>query len=162
MRKLICASIGIIIVVGVAGGFTQATKPQAQETQTEKQPARSDPAPLRGFMRLKLQASNHILEGLVVDDMKKVTTGARMLLEMSVEEHWRASNDMLYLQHSREFRDSVKKLQKKAKDHSLDGVALAWMDVTLNCIECHEWVRNTLIADIDVDLRPFQPESATR
>lgn len=141
----------------------ETSKPLAQETQPDaSQVTKSAPAPLQGFMRLKLRASNHILEGLVVDDMKKVNTGARMLLEMSVEEHWRASNDMLYLQHSRTFRDSVKKLQKKAKDHSLDGVALAWMDVTLNCIECHEWVRNTLIADINVDLSPISPESPDR
>jgi hypothetical protein len=156
MRNLICASVGVMILAGVFAGFTEATRPEPQEDQAGNPPVgKTAPSPIQGFMRLKLQASNHILEGLVVDDMKKVNTGARMLLEMSVEEHWRASNDMLYLQHSRTFRDSVKKLQEKASKNSLDGAALAWMDVTLNCIQCHEWVRNVLIADVDLDLKPF-------
>jgi len=165
MRNLIWAFVGVLICAGVVAGVTGTDKPQSLETPaatTQPVKAKAKASPLSGFMRLKLQASNHILEGLVIDDMKKVNTGASMLLEMSVEEHWRASNDMLYLQHSRTFRDSVKKLQEKAKKNSLDGAALAWMDVTLNCIQCHEWVRNVLIADSSVDLQLFSPEEVVR
>jgi hypothetical protein len=30
---------------------------------------------------------------------------------------------------------------KKAKDKNIDGVALAYVDVTLSCVRCHEYVR---------------------
>lgn len=104
-------------------------------------------SPLAAFMHAKLDASNRILEGLVTDEMKKVQSGADELLQMSDAEQWRASNDMLYLQHSRTFRESVVSLRDKAGKGSVDGVALAWMDVTLNCIRCHEWVRNVMVAE---------------
>ena len=109
---------------------------------------------LKGFMRMKLNASNRILEGLVIDDLKLVVNGSEALLKMSAAEKWRASNDMMYLQHSRDFRQSVETLRNKAKKQSLDGAALAWVDVTMSCIQCHEWVRNVLVADHPNDTTP--------
>lgn len=113
-----------------------------------------DKTPLQRFMREKLNASNSILEGLVTDDMQAVTEGANDLLKISHAEQWRTSTDMLYLQHSKTYRMSVRALQDKARKKSADGVALAWMDVTLDCIRCHEWVRNVMIADVP-DLSPL-------
>ena len=73
---------------------------------------------------------------------------------MSEAESWRATNDMMYMQHSREFRNSVEALLGKAKKKSPDGLALAWLDVTLECIKCHEWVRDTMLADVEIpDIR---------
>ncbi|MCP4782818.1 MAG: hypothetical protein GY903_15340 [Fuerstiella sp.] len=109
---------------------------------------------LKGFMRMKLNASNQILEGLVVDDLTLVVKGSEALLKMSAAEKWRASNDMMYLQRSRDFRQSVELLRNKAKKASIDGAALAWVDVTMSCIQCHEWVRNVLVADLSAELTP--------
>ena len=103
---------------------------------------------LKEFMRKKLTASNQILEGLVVDDLSLVVSGSEALLKMSTAEKWRASNDIIYLQHSRDFRNSVETLRNKAKKQSIDGAALAWVDVTMSCIQCHEWVRNVVLADL--------------
>ncbi len=125
----------------VAAGGQQA------ETRSLSQADQEASSELGEFMHAKLDASNRILEGLVTDQMKKVKSGADELLQMSDAEQWRASNDMLYLQHSRTFRESVIALREKAGRGSVDGVALAWMDVTLNCIRCHEWVRNVLVAE---------------
>ena len=117
------------------------TKPKTDE---QDEPGKSLLAP---FMRRKLEASNKILEGLVTDNTSMIVDGADILGRMSNEEKWRASNDMMYLNHSRRFREAVDILKEKAKKGSLDGAALAWMDVTMSCISCHEWVRNVLIAD---------------
>ena len=119
----------------------------AEQSQTVTPKAQKKKTLLQLFMREKLSSSNRILEGLVVDDLKMVSSGADALLQMSVAEEWRASNDMLYRQHSREFQSSVQTLRDKADQGSIDGVALAWVDVTLNCVQCHEWVRNMLLAD---------------
>lgn len=113
-----------------------------------------EPKQLSDFMRKKLHASNLILEGLVTDRLAMVESGAKVLLDMSDAEQWRASNDALYLQYSRAFHDSVETLIEKAERKSIDGVALAWMDVTMNCVQCHEWVRNVMIAD---NLDALQP-----
>jgi len=115
------------------------------QKKTEKKPDRD--IQLRQFMRLKLQASNLILEGLVTEDFKKINQGATQLGKMSAAEKWRASNDPLYLQHSSDFRRLVDKLKKKAANDNLDACALIWLDVTMSCLECHEFVRSVLIAE---------------
>ncbi|MCA9034705.1 MAG: hypothetical protein KDA91_06220 [Planctomycetaceae bacterium] len=108
---------------------------------------------LSKFMRQKLNASNLILEGLVTDDLKLVEEGCDVLLKMSHEEKWRISNDMLYRRFSTEFVDSVKDMKEKASRQSIDGTSLAWINATMTCLKCHEWVRNTVIADLPGDLR---------
>lgn len=106
-----------------------------------------EPPVLQEFMRRKLVASNHILEGLCIDDLAMVQEASDVLLKMSGEEKWRASNDMLYQKFSVEFTDAVKELRDKAEGQSSDGAALAWINVTMKCLKCHEWVRNTIVAD---------------
>lgn len=121
-------------------------RPSAAQQKSDAQD--DEKSQLSVFMRRKLEASNQILEGLVIDDMTKVNLGANRLLEMSKAERWRASNDMMYMHHSREFRRSVETMQEKANKKSIDGAALAWIDVTMSCIRCHEWVRDTMMADL--------------
>ena len=101
------------------------------------------------FMRQKLAASSRILEGLMTEDFTVVAHSADRLLAMSKEERWRASNDMMYLQHSTQFRNAVANLHDKAEQKSIDGVSLAWVNVTMSCIKCHEWVRNVVVADLN-------------
>ena len=99
------------------------------------------------FMQQKLNASTLILRGLMTDDLEMVEKNADKLLEMSRAEQWRASNDMMYLQHSTQFRNAVDDLRKKAARKSTDGASLAWVNVTMSCIQCHQWVRNVVLAD---------------
>lgn len=99
------------------------------------------------FMRAKLKASSQILEGLCTEDYETIEKGAEKLKSMSREERWRVSNDAMYRQHSAEFRDAVDNILKAAQEKkNLDSAALAWTKTTLSCIECHRWVRNTLVA----------------
>lgn len=130
-----------------ANNATQQKAKQGTASSTSSAKQQEEKTELSKFMRQKLSTSNGILEGLVTDDLKKVDEGAEKLLEMSDAERWRASNDMMYMHHSREFRRRVETMQDKAKKKSTDGVALAWIDVTMSCIRCHEWVRDTMLAD---------------
>jgi hypothetical protein len=40
----------------------------------------------------------------------------------------------------------VEELLKESEDQDMDGTSLAWVNVTMKCLKCHEWVRNTVIA----------------
>jgi hypothetical protein len=144
---IVCCCVAAVAFV-LANNATQAKAQQETAAPTASTERDEEPTELSKFMRQKLSASNEILEGLVTDDLTKVDLGAEKLLEMSKAEHWRASNDMIYMNHSREFRRSVETMQNKAKKKSIDGAALAWIDVTMNCIRCHEWVRDTILVDL--------------
>lgn len=102
---------------------------------------------LAKFMRQKLHASNLILEGLCTEDLQMVTEGSETLMKMSGEERWRVSNDIMYRRYSSEFGQAVEELRNEAKDNDMDGTSLAWVNVTMKCLKCHEWVRNTVLAE---------------
>jgi hypothetical protein len=56
----------------------------------------------------------------------------------------------MYRQFSREFQGKVQSLDQAARDRNVDRAALAWVDTTLNCVECHKWVNAMLIADLSL------------
>jgi len=118
-------------------------KPAAGQPRSEKKPDES----MRTFMRAKLAASTKILEGLALEDLDLVREGAVELNRMSTAEKWRRHDDMLYRQFSAEFRQTTADLIESSKQGLLDRSALKWMDATMNCIECHRYVRNKLVVE---------------
>ncbi|APZ94955.1 hypothetical protein [Fuerstiella marisgermanici] len=163
-RPLLFLAIPVVAFLFVEWNGTAAQQPSAQKQLTAAKPAvpaaeeqqdgkkadnEAGDGALDRFMQQKLAASSRILEGLMTDDLKSVAVNADKLLEMSKEERWRASNDMMYLQHSTQFRNAVADLYNKADKRSIDGASLAWVNVTMSCIKCHEWVRNVVLADLE-------------
>lgn len=123
-----------------------AEPPQGQRSPpSEKSRAEAKSKSLRDFMRLKLSASEKILEGLTLENFDLVQQGAESLHQMSSVEKWRVSNDAMYRQFSDEFQRNTGELVKAAKDHNLDQAALKWFATTMNCVECHRFVRNNLM-----------------
>lgn len=148
---LFVAVIGALSWFGPGNAAPPKSADSASQNKTPQADARTDadkePA-LAKFMRAKLKASSQILEGLCTEDYETIQKGAETLKSMSREERWRVSNDAMYRQQSAEFRDAVDNILKAAKEKkNLDSAALAWTKTTLSCIECHRWVRNTLLAE---------------
>ncbi len=96
---------------------------------------------IRPFMRMKLEASSKILEGLTTEDFQKIREGADTLHKMSAAEKWRVSNDVLYRQYSAEFNHEAETLLEKANAQNLDGATLAWVECTMSCVHCHKHAR---------------------
>ena len=151
-----------VALIGV-GGLTMTQFAATQETQPEKKvepkPKADAKAPKKDekatperkglsiFMRMKLEASQKILAGLALEDYELIQEGAATLEEMSTAEKWRVTNDPFFREHSADFQKIAKRLAKNAKEGKLEGSALTWMEVTMQCIECHKWTRANLIAD---------------
>ncbi len=133
-RKRLCGII-LLLVASVCIGHGEAA------------PKKEEKKPLSVFMRKKLAASSMILEGLAMEDYFLIEEGARKLREMSKAEKWRVHNDPMYRQFSGEFQRITEKLSEAAKDEKLDTAALRWVDATMSCIECHQYVRKVLIAE---------------
>lgn len=155
-----------VALIGV-GGLTMTQFAATQETQAPKktEPAQKEdekPAkkkdekttPARQgvskFMRMKLDASQQVLAGLALEDFELIQEGASKLEEMSAAEKWRVTNDPLFREHSVDFQQVAKRLVKNGKDGKLDAAALSWVEMTLQCIECHKWARANLIVDQSV------------
>ena len=121
-----------------------ASQKQPQDPPDKKLPESADPQ--TSFMRLKLQASTSILEGLCTEDMQLVGTGCDQLLKMSLEERWRVSGDNVYRRYSTEFQAAIEELKQESAEADLHGTSLAWINVTMKCLKCHEWVRTVVLA----------------
>ncbi len=103
------------------------------------QPAR--PAATREFMRQKLEHSQRVLEGIATEDFELIAKQARKLAALSQEAGWRAFDNPDYLRHSDIFRRNASAVAKAAADRNLDGVTLAYVKMTMNCVECHKFIR---------------------
>lgn len=152
-----------VALIGV-GGLTMTQFAATQETQAPKkaEPAQKEEpksatkkdektTPARQgvskFMRMKLDASQQVLAGLALEDFELIQEGAGKLEEMSAAEKWRVTNDPFFREHSVDFQRVAQRLVKNGKDGKLDAAALTWLEMTLQCIECHKWARAHLIVD---------------
>ena len=136
----------IASVVAVAG-LNSGARSGIGDEQATKGSKFSDKPGLQAFMHRKLDLSQDVLEGLVTENFEKIQKNATAMLVLSKAEEWQVSNDMLYRQHSHEFQRVLKQMEKSAKDKSIDGSSLAFVQMTMNCIECHRFVRDKLMTE---------------
>ena len=106
------------------------------------QEAGPKPDAVADFMRAKLGHSQHVLEGLALEDYDLIARGAQELALASQASSWQVLQTEEYARQSMEFRRSCDTLRGAAKAGNLDGAALAWMEVTMKCIQCHKYVRD--------------------
>ena len=137
----IAAVMGIAALLLMGSDLVVAKKP-SKSPDKKKAP---EELPVTTFMKAKLTASKSVLEGLVTEDFKKIERGAEKMLVMSNSAEWKVIQGPVYAQYSAEFRRSVKKLIKEAKEKDIDGAGLSYMHITMNCISCHRYLKGTRI-----------------
>ena len=96
------------------------------------------------FMRMKLDYSKKILEGLVKEDFDAIVDGAGKLKRLSMAAEWEVPtipNVQQYLPFTTDFQRIADDLQKSARAKNLDGATRAYPRMTINCVECHKYVR---------------------
>jgi len=97
-------------------------------------------------MRKKLEYSKQVLEGLTKEDFPEMTRGARALKTLGESEVWgdlnrpEAERYGLYI---KEFQSLAGELVAKADAKNLDGVTLAYVQLTVNCVRCHKELRES-------------------
>ena len=142
------AAAALVLQGAVAQDKPAPGKPAPEKPSIQKPPATpfERTMELQKFMRKKLEASNRILEGLATDDSGLVQKGASELATMCDAEQWRVSKDVMYHQFSDDFQQATEALGEAAKAGDLDKALVRWMDVTMQCIDCHRFVRDKLLA----------------
>ena len=93
------------------------------------------------FMRAKLDHAQHVIEGLAMEDYQAIYRAAHDLALASQASAWEVLLTEEYARQSADFRRSCEALRTAARDENLDAAALAWMEVTMKCVQCHKYVR---------------------
>jgi hypothetical protein len=101
------------------------------------------------FMRAKLEHSQKVMEGLATENFDLIAKNAQAMSLLSMAEDWQVLETPEYNQHSQEFRRSADAITDAAKKKNLDGAALAYVDTTLKCVNCHKYVRKVKLARLE-------------
>lgn len=93
------------------------------------------------WMRKKLQYSEQILEALSKEDYDGIAKSARSMNALSHMERWVRASLPVYRTQLRIFSNANEQLIRAADHEQLDGAALAYVQLTLSCVNCHKVVR---------------------
>lgn len=93
------------------------------------------------FMRAKLDHSQKVLEGLTTEDFEMISKSAAQIEVLSQEAAWQVLQTPEYRQQSLEFRRATKSLKDAADKEDMNGATLAYVDLTMKCVKCHQYVR---------------------
>lgn len=139
MRRVFCF---VVAIVGMAA-WTWNT----QGNQPNK---------VGDFMKLKLQKAQALLEGIAIEDYDQIQKNAQGLSLLCEEETWRVFQTPDYLQHSEQFRRTADSILNAAKKKNLDAAALGYVAMTMQCVNCHKYVRDVRMASLPND--PIGPK----
>jgi hypothetical protein len=101
------------------------------------------------IMEQKLKQSQKLLEGIALSDFDKITKSAEELIQLTKTEEWQKFKTPRYLTYTAEFRDIAEGLIAKAKAKNIDGVTLAYFQMTVSCVHCHQYIREVRDARLD-------------
>jgi hypothetical protein len=94
------------------------------------------------FMKLKLEHSQKLLEALAIEDFASMKQHAQKLGTLALDENWEVLTTREYLDYSAEFQRIAARISKAADRESLDGATVGYVQLTLNCVDCHKHVRD--------------------
>ncbi len=93
-------------------------------------------------MQVKLKRAQTVLEALAKEDFKSLEDAAAALVRISrATEFLRAYKTTDYEFQARIFQKSADTLAAKAKEKNLEGATLAYVEMTMSCVNCHNSFR---------------------
>ncbi len=122
-------TLGSIIVLSILTAFSLAADKDDQEKPSF-------------WMQKKLGYSENILKGLVNRDFDQIAKNARSMSALTQIEKWVRGNTPEYRAQLHVFQDANQQLIRMADKENLDGAALAYVQLSLSCVNCHKIVRD--------------------
>jgi hypothetical protein len=113
-----------------------------------KEPQKKDD--VKELMQQKLKHSQKILEAIATNDFDNLAKHADELIILSKEAEWKVLKTPRYETYSNDFRRNAEALVQSAKEKNVDAAALAYVDLTLNCVKCHKHVREVRMTRGDI------------
>lgn len=120
------------------------------QSQGSAEPVQDMPKEVRtldAFMRRKLDLSREALQGIVTEDFPLIKKSADGLEKMSRQAEWEVFHLDEYNHFSAEFRRIARSMGKQAEQKNIDGASMAYVQLTMSCVECHKFTRGVRMAD---------------
>ncbi len=97
------------------------------------------------WMKQKLEMSQNILAGLTKGDFDAVETNAQKMNVVNFLEKLVATDQPHYKEYMRQlsaFETANRELLRQSARKNIEGSTLAYMQLTVSCVQCHRVVRD--------------------
>ena len=115
-------------------GLIQGTASAQEQDEDIAQTAR------KAFMRGKLASNQKIVEGLSTRNFGLITEGTEEIRALVKGQHWFVLRTPEYQGFSGEMQLAAGRLAQAATEHNIEAAALSYLDLTLNCLDCHRYI----------------------
>lgn len=95
---------------------------------------------LQALMRKKLTYSENALAGIVRDDFPAIAKNAVALRDLG-RRQWLQDETPAYREQLKVFWFASEELARAAEEKNGDGAALAFVQMTLSCVNCHKYLK---------------------
>lgn len=125
--------VAVFLMAALTLGVAHLMSQEAQEANSKA-----------GIMRMKLEPAKKILEGIALGDYQAVRKNTEQIRLLTLDEKWMYVQTEQYREHTKSFERSLNLLKRMCEEKDMDGIALAYMQVTMRCVECHRTLRDPL------------------
>lgn len=149
MNRIFCfwivaaASLALSIAVAedpkAGGKKSEPKKVEAREPKAAEE--KIDDKNPSIWMKKKLDYSQNILAGLTSEDFDKIADNARAMKGLGKFEAFVRSRNPAYTRQLQVFNEVNDEIIRQADSDNVEGVALAFTQLTINCINCHKALR---------------------
>jgi hypothetical protein len=122
-----------VVATLVLAGFSPA--------QDKEKPKPAAPPKKPTVMQRKLVHAQKVLEALALNDFAKMGDQAGELQQCAKEASWKVVRTPRYELYSNDFVRYLDDLRAAAKAKNTEAAALAYVEITLVCVKCHQHVR---------------------
>jgi hypothetical protein len=136
-------TLGATALLLTLSAFSRPQSVEATQAQT------------RQVMVDKLRHGKLLLEAIALSNFAKIQHEAEELIQLSKTAEWMVHKTPRYEMHSNEFRRAAEVMIQKAKQKNIDGVALAYVELVLSCVKCHQHTRELRDARLPMPVDPI-------
>jgi cytochrome c556 len=94
------------------------------------------------LMRDKLTAAHGLLDALALEDYTKLEHFAGLLADLGKATSWSKADSPDFQYYSKSFQNAALYIKEQAKAHNLEGVTVGYVRLSLECVQCHKFVRS--------------------
>lgn len=132
----------LIAVLAIAAVSTRGYQARAQRAEAQVGKAEDSQTKTSLWMKHKLVASQKILEGMTRADFDLIDKNAQSMQVMGFLEGWARADTPGYKAQLDAFDYANSAIVQAARDKNLDGVTIAFTQLTISCVQCHKIVRD--------------------
>ena len=113
--------------------------PNSTHAQTDKESG------VKEAMRQKVAYSQQVLVGITQADYGLIADNAEKLVKLSNKTNWYSRQIPEYELFLNEFRRNAQDLKEAGQQKNLDAASLAYVQMTLSCVNCHDVIRKSSV-----------------